>query len=263
MTPHVVGDLGVALAFAARGQFAGEQPRQGLLGRDAAVDPHALHEGGEIEPRLVADEIARVDGGRLDGVRRAQADLPAAVRPLQRGVERHARARVEEAGIVAMGAQGRRRAGGPARRRGGSGRGRPPPPRRRSAGRCASSARPPGTWPSPRRSARRARSGRAAAKAIGMLTWSCRSLPTPGRSWTGTTSRASRSSAGPMPESSSRCGDPMAPVLSTTSEPAWTVSSRPRSSRSTPTTRPRSTTSRMTVTPVRSVRFGRSSAGRR
>ena len=65
-----------------------------------------------------------------------------------------------------------------------------------------------------------------AAKVIGMLMWSCRSLPTPGKSCTGSTSASRNSSAGPMPDRSSSWHDPIAPAVSTTSDPACATSSR-------------------------------------
>jgi choline dehydrogenase len=68
---------------------------------------------------------------------------------------------------------------------------------------------------------------------------------------------------GPTPDSISCCGELIAPPRSTTSRSALAFSTRPRSTYSTPTARLPSNSTRVTSTPVRTVRFGRASAGRR
>ncbi len=91
--------------------------------------------------------------------------------------------------------------------------------------------------------------------------WSCRSSPTPGRSWTTSTPTERRWSAGPMPESISSCGELTAPPESTTSRVARAACTDPPRRYSTPVARPFSTSTRVVRAPVRTVRLGRDSAG--
>ncbi len=97
-------------------------------------------------------------------------------------------------------------------------------------------------------------------KITGESRWSCRFLPTPGRSTTTSNPRAVSSSAGPMPLRSRMRGESMAPAESTT----WSASARmtaPSCSYSTPVTVVPSSSSRCTHAPVTTVSNGEPSTG--
>ncbi len=180
---NIVGDLVVALRLAARRQLFGQNLLERRLRRDPAIDADAFNQGGDVPAAGVADEVARVDVGRLDRVGRAQANLAAALGTLQGGVRGRRRSPNGESAHSRDAGSWRRRAAGPVRPRAGCAHARRPRPRPRCAGPIAARpARPPANsshsfsvsapmpifWLAP--------------KAIGMLMWSCKSLPTPGRS---------------------------------------------------------------------------------